>query len=167
MKEIPLTQGQVALVDDEDFDNVSQYRWTAKKRSYDDVFYAWSRLGEVGTNNRVFLHAFLMGHRDGLQVDHIDRNGLNCQRHNLRWATVSQNHANKCRLRNNTSGYKGVWFDPNWGRWRAQIYINRTCIRLGGFPTAEAAAKAYDDAAREHFGEFSRVNFPMEGERAA
>jgi hypothetical protein len=167
VKEIQLTKGMVALVDDEDFNLVSQFNWCALCRSPGGGMYAVRTIGPKQRRQHLSLHGFLMGTRDGLEVDHIDLNGLNCQRSNMRWATRSQNLANKRKTAQNTSGYKGVSRRARDRRWIATIYVENRPIYLGSFETREEAADAYDDAARKHYGQFARLNFPLEGEQAA
>lgn len=100
-----------------------------------------------------------MGPGKGL-VDHHDTDGLNNARENLRWASYSENGGNARRRRDNRSGFKGVDFHN--GKWRARIRKDTVCYHLGHFGSARTAARVYDAAARELFGEFARVNFPLE-----
>lgn len=99
-----------------------------------------------------------MGKRDGFFVDHKDHDGLNNRRSNLRWATQSQNCVNTSKLARGVSGFRGVSKMRN--KWHAAVNVSKKRIHLGTYVTAEEAAKAYDRAAREHFGEFARLNFP-------
>ena len=94
----------------------------------------------------------------GLQVDHRDRNGLNNQRHNLRPATTSRNSANKPGNRNNTSGFKGVFWDKSKRLWLASIRVNYKQLHLKRWPTQLEAARAYNAAAIKYFGEFAWLN---------
>lgn len=150
-KEIKLTKGQVAIVDDEDYELVSQCRWYA----------AWSVGGYTWyakNSHEGPMHRFILKPPDGLLVDHKDRNGLNNRRSNLRVATTSQNAANSRLPRTNTSGYRGVHF--KYGRWQVQIRVlGRFISGLGSYDNPQDAARAYDRAARLHFGEFARCNF--------
>jgi hypothetical protein len=152
MKRIPLTQGMEALVDDEDYDYLMQWKWHYTKR------------GEAATKGgRKLMHRVVAG-RTGLNmssdIDHEDRNKLNNRRKNLRPATKAENGRNRGPNRNNTSGFKGVWFHKQISRWRATIKVNWKRHNLGTFTTPEDAARAYDDAAKKHFGEFAYLNFP-------
>ena len=153
MKEIRLTQGKIAIVDDEDFELVSQYRWHAVKSR--NTFYAATKC-PLPTGPK--MHALLMGKQPGYQIDHIDGNGLNNQRHNLRFVTAAQNAANTNPYRTNTSGYKGVMWRKYLNKWEVRIKVNGKRISLGYYTDKEAAARAYDAAAKEHFGDFARVN---------
>ena len=115
------------------------------------------------TRNRkqLKLHK-LIAERMGLvgEIDHEDRNKLNCQRTNIRHATHSQNGANRAILPNNTTGFKGVAWDKYHKKFRVEIRVNWKPIFLGYFDVREEAARAYDRAAIKHFGEFASLNFP-------
>ena len=156
MKTITLTQGQFAIVDDADFERVSQFKWYAGR--YPKTWYA-QREFRVGANQTVCIkmHNFITGEK---QVDHRDGNGLNNTRNNLRPATDAQNGANKkkCSTRKTTSRYKGVVLRAP-GKWRAMIRVNWKLLHLGQFDSEEAAARAYDAAAKKYFQEFAHLNF--------
>ena len=159
MKEIQLTQGQVALIDDEDFYRCLLYTWVAKKRNNDDGWYvvAWKK-GSVGN---IYLHKYVM--RTDKEVDHIDGNGLNCQKSNLRIVTRSQNMQNARPYRGGSSPYKGVSKRAN-GRFQVNIRVDGKLIYLGTFADEIEAAKRYDKAAIELFGEYARPNFTEGGD---
>lgn len=164
--EVPLTQGLFALVDAEDAEAVLAHRWHAHRErtklyALRAVYLGGGRKNQV--SRRVGLHNFLTGWP---MVDHINGDGLDCRRANLRQATVAQNNLNKRIRSGSTSGYKGVWIHPN-GRARAYINIDERRRHLGYHGTPEAAAEAYDEAAREAFGEWACLNFPGTGERGA
>ncbi len=102
-----------------------------------------------------------MNPQKGKVVDHINGEGLDCQRHNMRVCTHSDNqHNRKWSLGKKTSKFKGVSWNKNDGVWRAFIYLNWKQIYLGRFSKEVDAAKAYDSAARKYFGVFSKLNFP-------
>jgi hypothetical protein len=107
----------------------------------------------------IYLHREVMRAPDGMQVDHINGDGLDNRRCNLRLATAQQNRFNT-RSRGGVSPYKGVWLDHSTGKWRAAIKFDRRRFGLGSFRGEEDAARAYDAAATEMFGEFARLNFP-------
>ncbi len=161
MKEIELTQGKVALVDDSDFEWLSQWNWHA--RTDCKTPYA-QRFTRVPRKHHIKMHRFIISAPIGMEVDHIDGNGLNNQRANLRLATRAQNAANRGKNIGNSTGYKGVFrYHAGQLRWSAQIGNSRgKTIYLGKFSTPEEAARAYDAAARERFGEFAKLNFPDE-----
>jgi len=145
---IDLGRGLYATVDDDDYRLVVGWRWCAS-RSH-GITYAKAN----ASPKDVLMHRVVLGLTPGdPQVDHIDRDGLNNQRSNLRLASPSQNHANQATRRL----YKGVRQHPN-GRWRATIVVDRKPTHLGYFDTAEDAAKAYDSAAVSAWGEFARLN---------
>lgn len=158
VKEIPLTRGEVALVDDEDYDFLMQWKWQCWTSKHRRVKYAFCTGCWDGYCGSLRMHVVLMNPPEGMQVDHIDRNGLNNQRSNLRLASPRQNMWNRGKNRNNTSGYTGV--TRNKGSWVAQITINGKCVNLGRFADPVTAAHAYDEAARRHRGKFAVLNFP-------
>lgn len=152
---IPLTQGKFAIIDAEDEHIVSQYQWTAARRG--NTWYAQSHTG----HNFLYMHRLLLGlKRGGPVCDHINGDGLDNRRTNLRTCTHTQNLRNRRLQSNNTLGFKGI--RPRSGRWQAHISLNRQQRFLGTFDTAVEAAQAYDRAASELFGEFARFNFPDE-----
>jgi len=159
MIEVPLTQGKVALIDDEDNPLVSKYKWQAHRDSKaNNTYYATTTIRRSdGKRTTLQMHNLILGCK---RVDHKDNNGLNNQRSNLRPATHSQNGANTGTIRNK-SGFKGVCFERD--RWRAAIRVEGRLIFLGYFNTPKSAARAYDYAARIHFGDFARLNFPDQG----
>lgn len=146
-----------AKVDEEDFERVSRFRWHLASKGY-----AKTSIRENGKVCTVRMHRLIVGAKPGEQYDHQNLDKLDNRRQNLRLATGQQNGANRGTLTNNSSGYKGVVFydRPEHGEygWRAQIYVRGKKLYLGLHKTSEAAAKAYDEAALEHFGEFARLN---------
>jgi len=166
MKTIQLTQGQVALVDDEDFERVNQFKWYAHKKK--SSYYAVRQVRQTNRKQKMcFLHRFIMDTPDGILTDHRDHDGLNNQKYNLRNCTKYQNNCNKNKAKDKSSIYKGVSLVSKRKKYIAHIRINRKIVHLGYFPlTPEGeilAAKAYDDKASEHFGEFAQLNFSTEG----
>ncbi len=162
MISIDLANGRgTAFVDDEDFGLVGRLPWW-----FLDGYCATSvRLNGKPVNT--LMHCLLMKVPSGFQVDHVDGNGLNNRRSNLRIVTVQQNQQNKSVLVTNKSGFKGVHLNKATGLWRAQIHHNGRKYSLGYFKEVADAGRAYDAKARELFGEFARFNFPKDGERAA
>jgi hypothetical protein len=157
VKTVKLTNGKVALVDDADFERVSQFKWCAHRVRKN--WYAVRGVAKAGTASGRGLqrmHQFLMP--GVLRVDHADGDGLNNQRStNLRAATNSQNMANQGISTQNTSGVKGVYWAKHAGKWRAKIKVSYRSIHLGYFEIIEEAARAYESAAVHYFGEFGRA----------
>lgn len=157
VKVIPLTRGKLAIIDPEDFALAGRCKWYAHEGSprSDGRWYAQRK--ESGTHRTVSMHFSLTGYA---QTDHRNGNGLDNRRGNLRDATTAQNIANRGKLKNNTTGFKGVSWHK--GRWEAAIsHPGRPGnLHLGRFMDKEDAARAYDAAARERWGEFARLNFP-------
>lgn len=146
MKQIPLSNGEFALVDDEDFDFISRWKWWKNENGY--AFRSCHKgNGKSGT---VLMHRLICAPVDGLEVDHINRNKLDNRRSNLRSVTRSQNERNKSLRSDNTSGYKGVHWDKSHKKWYAGIRHDGKRIYLGRFATAEEASRAYDAYVHEH-----------------
>jgi hypothetical protein len=158
MKRLPLGHGLCALVDDEDYEFVRRFRWYALRRSNKQGRYVYSHfLSRGGT---VYLHRLLLLPEPDLEVDHVNGNGLDNRRANLRVATPSQNKSNRATI-GGTSAYKGVSLSPETRRrkrWRARIMAGRREVHLGRFLTEAEAALAYNEAARAIFGEFAVLN---------
>jgi len=151
-KELILTRGKVALIDDEDYWRCMQYNWTAIVSN--GKWYAKRHIGG-GTHQR--LHNFILKTSDLL--DHINGDGLDNRKSNLRKASPHQNSMNNAKTKNRTSSkYKGV--HKKGSSFVASIGHNRTTLYLGSFKTEEEAAKVYDKKAKELFGEFANLNFP-------
>lgn len=162
-KEIPLTHGYIAIVDDEDYEYLNQFNWmvTIKPRMktpYADRRITYSR----GNYGHITMHRDIFNLKRGnkTQIDHINKNGLDNRRCNLRICTQSQNMTNIDKPKTNTSGYKGVSWHNQGLKWRAQIRVNGEYYSLGLYTNKEDAARAYDKKARELCGEFAVLNFP-------
>lgn len=155
-REIPLTQGKVALVDDEDYVRVALKKWHARLNRR--TWYARRALAK-GTEG---LHAFILGlpPSPGLQVDHINGDGLDNRRANLRWVTPAQNQMNR-RAAHGSSQYRGVYWRANRGRWVATLRMDGKGVYLGSFVDETEAARAWDKAAAEAYGEYAALNFPL------
>jgi hypothetical protein len=159
---IPLTQGQFTIVDDEDYEKLAKYRWLAVRSGR--TFYA-ERAVKLWKGNRkrffnVRMHRQLLNVPEGKIVDHINHNGLDNRRANLRIVTIEQNTWNKRKKSGNCSSrYKGVSWQKSSGRWKAIIVYRGKWIFIGYFDDEVLAAKAYDAKAQELFGEYAALNF--------
>lgn len=152
---IPLTNcDEFLILDDEDVELLMGLTVSKSSEGY-------ARCG------RQYVHRVVMNAKRGESVDHINMNKLDCRKANLRIATKSQNLANRGPAKHNKSGFKGVYFCRQTGRYRAEIRFNNQRVKIGRFDTAEAAARAYDTAALEMHGEFARLNFTAPGDAGA
>lgn len=158
MIKIPLTQGKFALIDDEDWPAISGYKWHAAK--FPHTFYAKSNIpiGD-GKGTTIRMHSIILCPNTGQQVDHINHNGLDNRRNNLRLCTNQQNQGNRRKWKPKSSLYKGVFWDKQKNKFRASIRRNMKLKHLGCFHDEIEAAKAYDIEALKHFGEFALINF--------
>ncbi len=171
MKEIVLTQGQVALVDDEDYEDLIKMKWHAWYNKNGDSFYAHHSVynGAGKSPSVIRMHRYLMKVvNPKIKVDHIDGNTLNNQKNNLRVCESHQNNTNMLSLRSdNSTGYRGVtkYFYNGRKKWTAALSVKGKKFRLGYFDSPEEAARAFDKAARELYGEFcGKLNFEDESE---
>ena len=152
MKEILLSRGKVALVDDSDFEFLNQWKWTCSKKGY-----AHRRPSHNGKRVTVWMHKVLLGHFDGrFEDDHKDRNKLNNQKYNLRVATPAQSGMNRSFQAANRSGYMGV--KQSGIRFIARIKVKRKSIYSKSFATPLEAAAEYNRMATKYFGEWACLN---------
>lgn len=158
---MPLTQGKVALIDDEDYDLVARYKWHAHKWGKRSIlWYAITNIQLVNSKKTTIrMHTLIMGKLPNLLIDHIDRNGLNNQRSNLRFVTPAQNTYNSIGPENRFSPYKGVHWDKSRSKWMARIEVKGKQINLGRFDDVVEAARVYDEAASFYRGEYALLNF--------
>lgn len=171
MKKIPLTKGMFALVDDEDYESVSRYKWYAYQKASGTWYAERTETKDDGSKKGIPMHRFIMDVPPGLQVDHVDRDGLNNQRTNLRCASHRQNSQNR-KVKNKSeksSRYHGVNWVAEFHRWQAVICAGENDshgrarqIYIGRFHSEEEAARAYDISALKYFGAFAATNFPRE-----
>jgi hypothetical protein len=154
MREIALSRGLVALVDDHNFDWLNRWKWHAHKA--DKIWYARRNEGRGETRTTVLMHREILQLRGGSRGDHKDGNGLNNLEENIRAADAMTNGQN--RRPNAGRSLKGVSFHK--GSWIARITVGGVTKHLGCFSSEESAARAYDAAALIYFGTFARLNFP-------
>lgn len=150
MVKIPLTQGKVAIIDENDYQLVSSKKWY-----FDSTGYPASNNRSSTTKcgwKPIRLHTFLLNPPNGMVVDHINRDKLDNRRSNLRIVTHSINHFNSKLLITNKSGINGVFYDKQRKKWTARIEINSKSIFLGRFLTIEEAANARKQAERKYLG---------------
>jgi len=166
-RKIKLTRGLYAKVSQEDFEEINKHKWQAINNQ-GDTFYAIRGVYINGRKKRLYMHREIMkppasditqgGKR--IVVDHKDGDGLNNTRENLRIVTATENTYNRKKYRKKCSSqYKGVSREKGSKKWRATIYHKRKPIRLGFFDDEIEAAKAYDEAAKELYGEYAHLNF--------
>lgn len=154
MKQIKLTQGKYAIVDDDMFEYLNQWKWSCSSDEYA------VRSGRKVGNKRpyIFMHRLILGTKNEYISDHINGNKLDNRKLNLRFATISENNHNRKLNRNNTSGYKGVYWYKSKGYWRAQVRNNGKRILIGYFKTLKEAVKAYNKVVYKLHGEFAYLN---------
>lgn len=158
MKQIKLTQGQVALVDDEDFAHLNQWKWFANYNKAIKGFYAIRTDYSSGHRRDLLMHREIMKTPKGLICDHINHNTLDNRKVNLRNASYSENMYNSRGRINSTSGAKGVSWVSRVSRWRAYINYGGRQLHLGYFVNFDDASKAYDEMALKLFGTFAYTN---------
>jgi hypothetical protein len=159
MKEILLNRGFVALVDDEDYEKLCHFNWTVSDLKNNKTQYAFCNKYH---GKKMLMHQVVMiPPPDGQTIDHKDRNGLNNQKSNLRYATPSQQQLNRGKIKGTKTRYKGVFYRASGRkRWQARISVNKKKISLGGYYTEEEAARAYDAYIKVHCLDFGVPNFP-------
>jgi hypothetical protein len=158
MKTIELNQNKIVMIDDEDYDFLMQWRWFTYTPNKGKSWYV-VRHPEIRPGNKIVMHREIMKAPEHLHVDHIDHNGLNNQKINLRLCTNAENSRNKSLHRKCSSTYRGVSWHKGCKRWVAQMMFSYKKIHLGCFKSEIEAAKCYDENAKKHFGEFANLNF--------
>jgi len=158
MKLIQLTRGRVAMVDDDDFPRLSQFRW----RYSGSITHGYAAR-VIYVNKRqvtIWMHREIMSAPEGIEVDHRSGNRLDNQKNNLRLATHAENSRNQPVRSNNKLGVKGVCLTRQKDKYRATITLNGKPKQIGVFPTIQEAKEAYDKAAPLYHGEFASLNSP-------
>ena len=144
------------MIDDADFDWLNQWNWFIMKTGNISYAARWDRTS--GSPKLILMHRIVLNIKAGMVTDHIDKNGLNNQRYNLREATISQNAANINSQKNTTSKYLGVYWASNPKKWFVTLQKNKKNFYIGKYDNEEEAAKAYNEAAIKHHGEFANLN---------
>jgi hypothetical protein len=160
-RKIPLTQNEFALVDPDDYPQLCKYKWFLAKGKNTNYAARWHRPPNSKKRKKIPMHRHILKPPPNLLVDHINHNGLDNRRQNLRLATHSQNLANRKKTTSKTlSKYKGLEFDKTTKKFKARITVKGKKIFLGSFNSETQAARAYDKAATKHFRNFACLNFP-------
>lgn len=158
MKKLSLTQNRFALVDDQDYDWLMQWKWHALRQRTGN-WYAVRSEGKWPNRTLVYMHDAIMAPPKGFRVDHRKGDGLDNRREMLRVCTNYQNNQNARKRKDNSSGYKGVTWNKVRRKYQARIQVNHKSMSLGYYDDPANAANAYDVAARKHFGDYARTNF--------
>jgi hypothetical protein len=158
MKIIPLTNNEFTIVDDENFDRFSKYKWHLDKRGR--RLYAKRDIVIEEKRTTIYMHQEIIIVPNGLEIDHKNSNGLDNRKENLRICNRTQNNGNRRKRLNCSSKYKGVSWNNGKKKWQSAITVYGKTMYLGRFNDEIKAAEVYDDKAIEIFGEFSRLNFP-------
>lgn len=154
--EIFLTQNKIAIVDAEDYAYLNQFKWYAFKHR--NTFYAVRWLFKENKQIALLMHREILKPSKNIKIDHINRNGLDNRKCNLRICNNSQNMMNREKQCNNSSGYKGVCWVQHANKWMAQIGVNKQNKYLGYYSTKEECAEVYNEAAKKYHGEFAELN---------
>ena len=156
---IRLTHGKFSKVDPDDYDKLMNYRWVTKIREH--TCYAIRRTRKNGKQKSLFMHRVITNAPKGSIVDHINRDGLDNRKANLRFVTASQNAWNSERgMHTGKSRFKGLAWLHEKKKWRVVLYVNNKNIHLGYYKDEIEAAKVYDKASKKYKGEFAVLNLP-------
>jgi hypothetical protein len=163
MIEIQLSNGYKTIIDNEDYEKVKKYTWYAKYDSKGFAKYVSHNYRENGKLYSLKLHRFILNVCDSkVEVDHIDHNGFNNQKSNLRICSHIQNSRNRIMYKNKIVPYKGVSIRKENKKYRSRIRVNKKLINLGEYSNSVDAAKAYNEAAIKYFGEFACLNIILD-----
>jgi len=142
--------GQVSLIDKDDLDIVKDYGWYSNYKKSTNSYYAKTEIN----NKAISMHRLILDAPKDKQVDHVDHNGLNNRKSNLRLCNQSENSRNKRMQSNNTSGFRGAYLEKKTGKYKARIMVNRKQMYLGSYETAKEASDVYQEAAKRLHGKF-------------
>ncbi len=164
MLEIELDR-HIILLDNEDLELFNKYKWRIFHTGNKHYIVTYIYNENLYRHKTIHLHRLIMNCPNKLQIDHINGNGLDNRKCNLRICNISQNLMNSIKRKGTTSKYKGVYWNKTNKFWHVQIKVEGERIHLGYFINEKDAACMYDRAAEHYFGEFARFNFPEENER--
>jgi hypothetical protein len=159
MKYIKLSSGHRVKVDDHDFPELSKHKWQGNTIGGDRDYRHVRARRHLPGDGSIYMHNQILGKKKGFVVDHINRNGLDNRRQNLRFISQKENMQNRTKGRGHSSKYKGVSWDECAGKWKAYIRIQGKLKAIGRYASERLAAKAYDVAARSAFGCMAVLNF--------
>lgn len=155
---IPLTQGRVALVDIEDFEELNKYKWQSHRNHASRHKAVTKKPDGKWCYITILMHRFIMKAKKGQEIDHVNGNGLDNRKVNLRFCTRSQNCSNSVK-KNKSKKYKGIYFrDRSGGSWEVMVIFKRQRHFIGIFKNEKEAALAYNEAAKKYHGEFAKLN---------
>jgi hypothetical protein len=158
-RRIPLTKEKYAVVDPDDYQRLSEYNWHVKKTAH--TLYAKRSARTGNTMTQIYMHRCVIKLPAGMVADHINHNGLDNRKANLRPVTRAQNSQHKKKINTKSrSMYKGIYYDRRDKVWCARITCNGKTTHLGSFKDEIEAAKTYDQAAKKYHGQFAGLNFP-------
>jgi len=160
MKKIKLSQNLYAIVDDEDFDKLNLYKWSATKQH--KTYYAIRAFKKTdGVRTTIRMHRSIMSAPETMQVDHLNSNGLDNRKSNLRLCNNAENNRNRGKYITNTSGYKGVSWNKQHNKWRSQIFVDYKTVFLGYFQELKDAVQAYDEGAKKYHKNYAKLNLKV------
>jgi len=157
MKQVQLTNGKIALIDDEDYDRVSALRWKEVGG------YAAHNYTKAGKTHTLYMHRMITNALVGMKVDHINHDALDNQKANLRVCTHAQNHMNRVKVSGTSSLYKGVTWNKALGKWKAYISYEGKFRHIGYFDNEIHAAISYDLWSHALFGQYALTNLTPAG----
>lgn len=159
MKKIKLTQNKFAIVDDEDFEKLNQHKWYATKSWKCEIYYAKRSIGKSPNQRQLCMHRVILGEFSSKNhIDHINGDGLDNRKENLRVVSQRENSRNMTKKSKSSSKFKGITWNKECCKWRVRICVDRKRLYLGDFKDEVEAAKVYNKAALKYFGEFAKLN---------